>query len=276
MFRLLINLSWMLLVAPAAMGWQLEVGEETLNFNNYNNVTFQQAFPLGVTPVVVALTPGDRADPNDEPAVVRIRNVTNTGFEMAIVEPPGSDGRYVTQNETVQYLAVEPGVHEFPNGDIIEAATISTAAVQHGSGVPGAESWVTQPLAGGFPTPPVIVGMPQTTNNEQNPNAPGNNQQSFPFVTMAIRNVNAGNFQLANERSEVNDQPLFFIFQAETLGYIAMENGAGGTFLDNVANTIAYESFRSGDNVRGWDNGCYARPTANFLNTYNATPAAFG
>lgn len=211
---------------------------------------------------------------NDDPAVVRIKNVTNTGFQVAIVEPPPEDGRY-DSNTTLSYVAVEPGVHEFPNGDILEAGTLATAAVQHGNGVPGGESWVTQPLLGGFTTNPAIVGMPQTTNNEQNSNAPGNNQRSTPFVTMAMRNVGSGSFQTANERSEVNDQPLLFVFQPETLGYIVMDNGAAGSFTANGGTAVSYEAFRTGDNVRGWGNGCYERPSSGFFNSYSSNPKVF-
>lgn len=269
-------MSLSLLWTSVGFAWQLEVDDVTLNFNNFNAVTFQQAFPAGTIPVVVSLTPGTRGASNDEPAVVRIRNVTNTGFQIAIVEPAGSNGRYESNNAVVSYLAVEPGVHQFPNGDIIEAGTISTSALQHGSGVGGAESWATRTLVGGISGAPALVGMPQTMNNEGIfSNAPGNNQQSEVFVTMAIRNVAAASFQTAIERSEVNNQPLFFNLSAETMGYIVMANGAAGTFKDSNNDDIAYESFRTGDNVRGWDNGCYQHPSANFFNTYSASPKVF-
>lgn|GEM_PF-1589146 len=265
------------------MAWQLEVQDVTIDRNNFKAVSFQQPFPVGVTPVVVLLTDGDWGeddddddddDYNSDPAVVRIRNVTNTGFEFAIVEPPPEDGRYA-KNTTLSYVAVEPGVHQFPNGDILEAGALTTAAVQHGSGVPGGESWVTQSLDGGFTTSPAVVGMPQTTNNEQSSTAPGDNDPSFPFVTMAMQNVAASSFQTANERSEVNNQPLLFIFQPETLGYIVMDNGAAGSFTDNDGATVSYEAFRSGDNVRGWANGCYQRPFGGFFNSYSRKPKAF-
>ena len=269
---MLLGLFW----ASTGYAWQLEVDDVTLNWNSFNTVTFQQAFPTGVTPVVVSLTPGTRGAANDEPAVVRIRNVTNTGFQIAIVEPAGSNGRYESNNAVVSYLAVEPGVHEFPNGDILEAGTVSTSALQHGSGVGGAESWTTRPLLGGITGNPVLVGMPQTMNNENVfSGAPGNNQQSEVFVTMAIQNVGAASFQTAIERSEVNNQPLFFTLAAETMGYVVMANGAAGTFQDDGNDDIKYESFRTGDNVRGWDNACYQRPSAGFFNAYSVNPKVF-
>lgn len=265
-----------MLASGWAQAWQLEVNDVTLNWNSFNTVTFQQAFPVGVTPVVVSLTPGTRGAANDEPAVVRIQNVTNVGFQIAIVEPAGANGRYESNNAVVSYLAVEPGVHEFPNGDKIEAGTISTSALQHGSGVGGTESWATQALTAGFAAGPALVGMPQTTNNESAfSGAPGNNQQSEVFVTMAVRNVGATSFQTAIERSEVNNQPLFFNLSAETMGYIVMDNGSGGTFKDSNNDDIGYEAFRTGDNVRGWGNGCYSHPAGNFFNTYAAPPKAF-
>lgn len=263
-------------VSCRAAGWQLEVDDVTLNWNNFNTVTFQQAFPPGVTPVVVSLTPGTRGAANDEPAVVRINNVTSTGFQIAIVEPAGSNGRYESNNAVVSYLAVEPGVHQFPNGDIIEAGTVSTSALQHGTGVGGAESWTTQTLVGGIAGNPALVGMPQTMNNESLlSGAPGNNQQSEVFVTMAIRNVTASSFQTAIERSEVNNQPLLFSLSAETMGYVVMANGAAGTFKDISNDDVSYESFRTGDNVRGWQNDCYTRPSGGFFHISAVPPRAF-
>jgi hypothetical protein len=222
-----------------------------------NSVTFQQSFPAGVTPVVLSLTPGTRGAGNDEPAAVHIQNVTNVGFEIAIVEPAGSDGRYETNNAVVSYLAIEPGVHQFPNGDVIEAGTVTTSSLQRGNGVGGAESWTTQALNGSFSANPVLVGLLQTLNNESIfSGAPGNNQQSEVWVTMTSHNVTANNFQTAIERSEVNNQPLLFNLSAETMGYVVMDNGTAGTFKDIANNDIAYESFRTGDNVRGWGNAC--------------------
>ena len=259
-----------------AMAWQIEVEDVTLNWNNFVTVNFQQAFPAGVTPVVVSLTPGTRGAANDEPAVVRIRNVTNVGFEIAIVEPAGSDGRYENNGAVVSYLAVEPGVHQFPNGDLIEAGTVTTNALQRGNGVGGAEGWTTQALAAGFPSPPALVGMPQTMNNEGAlTGAPGNNQQSEVWVTMTTQNVNTGSFQTAIERSEVNNQPLLFNLQAETMGYIVMENGAAGMFQDINGDDVAYESFRTGDNVRGWGNACFNHPGGGFFQAYAGPPRAF-
>jgi uncharacterized repeat protein (TIGR01451 family) len=263
-------------LSQLSFAWQLEVDEVTLNWNFYNTVTFQQPFPVGVTPVVLSLTPGTQGAANDEPAAVHIQNVTNVGFQIAIVEPAGSNGRYETNGAVVSYLAIEPGVHTFPNGDVIEAGTITTSALQHGNGVGGAESWATQNLNGSFSSNPVLVGLQQSLNNESLlSGAPGNNQQSEVWVTMTTRNVAATSFQTAIERSEVNNQPLLFNLSAETMGYVVMDNGSAGVFQDNNGDDVAYESFRTGDNVRGWGNGCYHRPNAGFFNTYSAVPKVF-
>lgn len=266
-----------LLWSSHAAAWQLEVGETSLNWNQFNTVIFQQAFPVGVTPVVVALTPGTRGASNDDPAVVRIKNVTNTGFQMAIVEPNPENGRYESNNTVMPYLAVEPGVHGFPNGDVIEAGTISTTALQHGRGVGGAESWQTQSLLGGFAANPALIGMPQTAANEWVfSQAPGNNRPSQVWVTMAVQNVGATSFQTAIERSEANTQPFFFTLAAETMGYIVMDTGAGGSFKDSGNNDVFYEAFRSGDRITGWQNGCLTSPNGGvFLNMYTVLPKVF-
>lgn len=263
------------LLSPVAHAWQIEVGDVRLNWSSYNSVTFQQPFPLGVTPVVVSLSYGTRGASNDEPATVRIRNVSRTGFEIAIVEPRGSSGRFESNNATLSYLAVEPGVHELPNGDVIEAGSFATTALQHGSGVSGAESWENRTIQGNFSFPPVLVGMLQTTNNEANNNAPGNGQVSRPFMTLTVRNLNSSSFDAAIERSEVRDQPFPFVLVPETVGYVLMENGAAGTLKNSNNLDIKYESFRTGDSVRGWQNGCYYYPSADFFHFYLDFPKTF-
>ncbi|MEL6476472.1 MAG: G8 domain-containing protein [Pseudomonadota bacterium] len=57
-----------------------------------------------------------------EPAVLRVRNVSEDGFEVLIEEWEYLDGQHVS--ETVAWLAVERGVHRFEDGTVIEAGTI--------------------------------------------------------------------------------------------------------------------------------------------------------
>jgi RHS repeat-associated protein len=123
--------------------WGMEAASTTLAATTsdptFKQVTFQQAY--ATPPVVVVLATNETPDP----AAIRIRNVTTTGFEAAQVEPANADGLQGAM--TLHYLAVESGTHELPDGTRILAATVSTQSQQHGSGVSGAESWHTESFA---------------------------------------------------------------------------------------------------------------------------------
>lgn len=112
----------------------------TTTGSSYHQVTFRQSYVT--PPVVVVLATNQGSDP----AAIRVRNVTTTGFEAAQVEPANNDGPHAAM--TMHYLAVEPGTHELPDGTRILADTISTSSQQHGSGVSGSESWHAVTFAG--------------------------------------------------------------------------------------------------------------------------------
>lgn len=86
--------------------------------NELFSFSFRQTYAS--PPIVVALPTDDGPNASD----LRIRNVTATGFEIAQVEPFSEDGPHT--NMTVSYVAVEPGVHQLPDGTRIEAGLLST------------------------------------------------------------------------------------------------------------------------------------------------------
>lgn len=98
-------------------------------------VTFQQPFPEGVTPVVLV----EIKKPSYTSAVpktalcARIFEVTNTGFKF-IVYPEFASGRIVKQAQSISYLAITPGIGmaDEENGIII-AAGHGTDNTIHGS-----------------------------------------------------------------------------------------------------------------------------------------------
>ena len=113
-----------------------------------------------------------------------------------------------------------------------------------------------------FSSAPVVLASIQTVANGSG--APPSSNPT-PWITAAVRNVGAASVQLALGRAEVNTGS---IAVAETVGYIAIESGASGTFSAN-GGTLSYEAQSTTDTVRGWDNGCY---TTNFLSSFAALP----
>jgi PKD repeat protein len=122
-------------VAPAL----LEVGDLTVDYV-WKRITFRQQF---VDPIVVAtpLSSNDFA-----PAVIRLRNVEPTGFEIRVEEWDYLDGAHLP--ETVSYLAMERGSHTLGTGIRVEAGRMTTNKIT---------SWSTVSFQQGFQVAPVLL-----------------------------------------------------------------------------------------------------------------------
>jgi MSHA biogenesis protein MshQ len=243
---------------------RMEAASVTLNDTTatpaFSSVTFNQTYTT--TPLVFLLPTNDGADP----ASLRIRNVTTTGFQVAQVEPQPQDGPHPAM--TVAYLAIEPGTLTLPDGRVLEAGSVSTTNVQHGISVPGAKGWDTVNFTTAFAGTPAVLAQVQSMNNEgANPPATA----SVPWLTAAVRNITGAGMQVALERSEVDDGGT--VTANETIGYLAVEGGVQGSFVSGSA-TILYESLVP-TNITGWDNNSCAGDVGvavNFVNTYALPP----
>jgi len=242
----------------AAHAGRLEAGSFTAHATNGGNpnpvqVNFQQTFDT--VPVVIALSDSNGPDS----AIIRITNVTTTGFDELILEPDSFDGPHASQN--IHYLAVEPGLHILPDGTIIQAGTVGISAVQHGAGVSGSESWASVSYASAFAATPSVITHLQTANSETRTVS---SQSSQPFIKSTVQSLTATGFQAALERSEASAGP---VPSTETLGWIAFPAGTSGTFPDVSSTTITWSTVNTGVNIRGWANGC-------FTNTFGQTSAS--
>jgi hypothetical protein len=99
-------------------------GEMQVN-RSWQRVTFAVPF---LAPVVIATPPSQNGA---EPAVVRIRNVTSTGFDIRMQEWDYQDGSHAT--ETVHYLAMERGHHTLSDGTQVETWTFDTSRTSFGT-----------------------------------------------------------------------------------------------------------------------------------------------
>ena len=117
--------------------WGMETAKVTLPSTSttpeFTSVTFRQSY---VRKPVVFVLPNKSGS---NPAAVRIRNVTKTGFQVVQVEPAPENGTHSSM--TIHYLAVEPGSHTLPNGAQLVVGRKATLKQKHGSGVVGEESW---------------------------------------------------------------------------------------------------------------------------------------
>lgn len=234
-------------LSPAHAG-RIEAGSFTAHATNGGNpnpvrVNFQQRFDI--IPIVIALSDNNGSDA----AAIRITNISTTGFDEIVIESDSFDGPHAAQN--IHYLAVEPGRHVLPDGSIIEAGIAPVSAVQHGSGVTGAEGWAPVSFSLPMPTTPGVISQLQTANSETRTVA---SQTSQPFITATLNNPSISGFELALERSEVSGGP---IPSSEMIGWIAFPAGLNGTFPDISDSPVTWSAVNSGTNISGWDNGCF-------------------
>ena len=242
--------------------------------STFTKITFRQVYD--VVPIVFTLSTTAGTDP----AGLRIRNVTTTDFEIAILEPGAEDGTHGAAMSTA-YLAIEPGRLDFDNGLSIEVGTHNTTRAVNGTGSgnvgnpkfgSNVTSFDTMNFAGGtFGTTPAVLAELQTMNSETGsvPTA-----ASSPWLTASVKTISATNVQLALERAEVNDGTIL----AEDIGYLAITQGAGNlSDLTNGDVNVLFDALISPDNIEGWDNNTNNGSngngdTTNFNQTFTSNP----
>ncbi len=247
LFIVLCSIAW------PAYAIDMKVDRVTINTaigtSGWQAVTFQQAFSQ--VPVVIT-TP---TDSNADPASVRIRNVTTTGFEVMLAESQGSDG--ATSAMSISYFAAEPGTYTFPGSVRLDVFLYATQT-QQGRNI-ASTGWDTVAFSANFSSAPAVVTQIQSANSTP---ALTVGDVSSPFLEVAVRNVNSNTMQMAIERGETSTTPI----ATEVIGYIAMESGdqfsLGGATV---------QALLTADNIQGWSNGCY---TTNFASAFASAPLA--
>jgi hypothetical protein len=115
----------------------LEFGEVQVD-HNWKRVAFDQTF---TNPVVVA---GPISLNGGHPAVVRIRNVDDSGFDIRVQEWDYLDGWHTM--ETVSYLVMEKGTYTLDDGTRIEAANLETGAAAVFEGIAFEDAFNVKPV----------------------------------------------------------------------------------------------------------------------------------
>ena len=258
-----------LLMVDTAHAWKMEAGKLSLSatsaLTQLESHSFQQVYDT--PPIVIALPTTAGGDAG----AVRISDITTSGFRMSPVEPRSEDGPHAAM--TVSYIAIEAGTHTFPNGEVIQAGTISSSQSQYNGNPAGQTGWETLTYSQGFSSPIVIAAI-QTIENETG-NIP--DQPSHPWLTIAINNITDTQVDIALERSEVYDRLTGSNFHfdnlsnQETLGYIIMDSGVIGNLRANGNSRIDFESSYYTNSVDGWSDGCNDH---SFAGTYSGTPIA--
>ncbi|MGK0500840.1 MAG: hypothetical protein ACJAYG_002494, partial [Oceanicoccus sp.] len=214
---------------------EMIAGRVTLKNTNttaeFSEVCFDE--PFSVPPLVFTLPTSDESDP----ALIRIKNVTTTGFEIAQVESQGTnDGSVPT---TIDFVAIVAGQYNLEGGARMDVVSFSTTSYK-GKNVSGS-SWDDIDFSSSFAAQPAIIAAVQTMNNESG-TPPGS--ASTPFLGTGIRNVSTSDFDFALERAETNSGA---VTVAEQVGYIAIDAGVTGELIPG----ITYQSMITPTNIRG-------------------------
>lgn len=166
------------------------------------------------------------------PAVVRVRNVDSSGFDVRVQEWDYLDG--VHRFERMSYLVVASGSHTLANGARVEAGVISASNVSQ---------FVRQGFSQPFIKAPVVIASVATYNDQS-------------AVTNRLRNVTTDGFEFTLREEDAADQ----VHGQERLHYVAWERSTGRV------NGVQFEVARTGDSVT------HTRRRLNFRSTYPARP----
>jgi uncharacterized repeat protein (TIGR01451 family) len=215
---------------------------------NFTTVTFANAF--ATTPLIFAL-PSTEGTP---PASVRFKNISTTGFQVAQFEPQGETGSHPSM--TIDYLAITPGIHVFPNGTTrLEAGTINSSAFQ-GKNTTGA-SYSTLNFGTTFSANPAFLLSTQSINSEAAID-PSNTSSPWLETTVESGSITTSSANIAMERGETSNGSVL----TETIAYLAAEASINDTITTNGGDSIIIKTMITANNIQGYDNGC-------FNNNYN-------
>jgi hypothetical protein len=136
----------------------------------------------------------------DDSGVVRLKNVTDRGFELRFQEWEYHDGAH--ELEDIPYAVLQRGRHQLSDGAEWEVGTF---------GLGGTRRWKSVSFTRPFSKPPHLLLTVQTYNG-------------VDAVTVRARNVSVDGFQAALFEEEA----LMDGHAAETIGYVAVDSPGGG------------------------------------------------
>ncbi|WP_457575203.1 PKD domain-containing protein [Desulfomarina sp.] len=170
--------------------FNIEMGEVAVN-SDWATVNLSSSFR---NPVVVA---GPPSSFDSEPCVVRLQNISTTGFEIRLEEWDYLDGRHPEEN--VSYMVMEKGHFILPDGTQVEAGTFAgkTDSASNGFKEP-------------FNSSPVVFTSIVSDNEEDT-------------VAGRLRNITKNGFDYYFHEQEKNTNGHII----ETVNYIAWEQGTG-------------------------------------------------
>jgi PKD repeat protein len=167
--------------------FQIELGEVEID-HNWVHIDFDNTF---IAPIVVSGPPSQN---DSDPAVIRMRNISATGFDIRLQEWDYQDD--VHGKETVAYLVLERGNHTLDDGTMIEVGTFTSTDT----------SFQTVQFDTTFSTEPVLMTSIATFNEAET-------------ITSRLRNISTTSFAHKPQGQEASTSS----HASETINYIAWE-----------------------------------------------------
>jgi len=153
-----------------------------------------------------------------DPGIVRLRNVTDSRFEVRFQEWDYRErdfGDTYHALEDIPYLVLTPGRYPMPNGAVWEVGSFNLA---------GTRSWQDQQFTQPFAAAPRLFLTVQSENDGQ-------------AVSVRARNVTASGFQAAlYEEEALNDG-----HASETIGYLAIFSSSGEGDIELGGTLLSYQ-----------------------------------
>lgn len=202
------------LAAPANFESRVITTPVQSNGDQWNTITFTRTF---ATPPVVIMGPATQT--NSEQCIMRVRNVTTTGFQYQIDEWDYRNGYHPA--ETVHFFALTEGIHVFG------AQRWQVGRVGAVNRVPVAVS------LSGFTGTPVVLGQVETTVNSS-----GVTGKGAKALKTRIGSASSTGFQVRIETQELDTGAI----SNEGIGYMAVSTGTGyldGKILSAVRSSAA-------------------------------------
>ena len=241
------------IVRPGVTSFSYDLAPTSVSFNTLFGGNFS------ATPVVIPMSTDEG---NDDPAMIRVWDITSSGFTMSVTVPEGTvapDGTpRAPDGMTVDFLVAVPGSHILPDGTEILAAFGTTNRCIGGQSAcaTGAASYINVPLS--FATPPAdaaVFAAAQTIAND-----PGFDPEdaSNPLLSTSIINKSGTSFDFSFELAQTDlgsANPLAF---NETFGWVALPVGleselraAQGT-TGTGEHIIEYKTLFTPASIQGW------------------------
>jgi len=210
-------------------------------------------------PNVFVMTPQFAGDP----CIVRIRNVTTTGFEATCLEPINEDRN--TPAVTFEYIAVADGGVTVPladgSGDVIfESSCVDVIEQQWGGNCDacaGAETFQGITFNNSFNDMPALLAQIQTAANENQTTGAPSGEPEFisTFVgDQVTTSLTATGFNLAIDRMEAGSAAL--LTEAERICYLAAETSSTCQSLDfsslgGPSTPVMFQALNTLQNING-------------------------